>query len=286
MVPIGSNASELSPPIIVRQGSDGIATLVLNRPQARNALNRPLLTALHEAVDRLAGDQAIHCLVLAGAGRDAFSAGADLRERLALSPAERTAHTAAINASADAIAGFPVPVIAALRGFALAGGAELALACDLRIAADPSIGGPSEPGLLEQHPSFVIGFPEVAIGIFPGAGAPVRLPRLVGPAIARDLLFTGRRVDAREALRIGLINELVAPGQLDARVLAIARDIAAKAPLAIRALKRSLVESEGLTPAQAHQVVGKYRAPLDGTLDYTEGLAAFAERRAPIFRAE
>ncbi len=129
----------------------------------------------------------VRAVIVTGAGERAFCAGADLKERRMLAPDERAAHTAAIEAAAEALAALPMPTIAAVRGFALAGGAELAIACDLRVAAEDA----------------TFGFPEVKIGIFPGAGGALRLPRLVGSGAARDLLFTGRQIAAEEAFRMG-----------------------------------------------------------------------------------
>ena len=257
--------------LLVRVSADGrIVTLTLNRPAARNALDRALVRELSEALAPLRARAEVRELVLTGAGDRAFCSGADLRERLTMTPAERTAHTDAIAAAADALADFPTPTVAAIRGFALAGGAELAVACDLRVASADA----------------VFGFPEVAIGIFPGAGGVVRLPRLIGAGAARDLLFTGRRVEADEAYRLGLFDRLVGAAELVATADDIAARIAANAPLAVRALKRALVEGAGQPDAVAHRIAREHRQPLDATADYAEGLAAFAERRAPRFRGE
>jgi methylglutaconyl-CoA hydratase len=251
--------------ILFEQRSSGVAVLTLNRPAARNALSRQLARELTALLDRLQSDEALRAVVVAGAGERAFCAGADLQERQAMSAAERTAHTEAIAAAFDDLAMLPVPTIAAIRGYALAGGAELALACDLRIG-----GGDA-----------VLGLPEVKIGIFPGAGGVLRLPRVVGAAAANDLLFTGRQVSAEEALQIGLLNEVVAPDVVVARAIALAETIAANAPLAIRALKRALLVSA--PGAEAVEAVRRERRSLDETADYAEGLSAFAEKRAPRF---
>jgi enoyl-CoA hydratase/carnithine racemase len=206
-------------------------------------------------------------VILTGAGERAFCAGADLKERRMLSPEERFAHTAAIEAAAEALAALPMPTIAAVRGFALAGGAELAIACDLRVAADDA----------------TFGFPEVKIGIFPGAGGALRLPRIVGGGAARDLLFTGRRLTAEEAFQLGLVDRLV-PGELVLESAAeLADSIAVNAPLAVRAVKCALEESLGTSFEDARRAVNALRAALDNTSDYEEGLAAFAERRSPRF---
>jgi enoyl-CoA hydratase/carnithine racemase len=244
-----------------------LAMLTLNRPQALNAISRGLAADLLAACERLARRENVRAVVITGAGERAFCAGADLKERRELSAAERAGHTAAIESAAEALAALPMPTIAAIRGYALAGGAELAIACDLRIAADDA----------------VFGFPEVKIGIFPGAGGAVRLPRLVGTGAARDLLFTGRQVLAAEAYRLGLVDRLV-PGEM---VLPAAHElagaIAANAPLAVRAVKRALADSSGRPATEARAIVNALRSPLDQTADYEEGLNAFAERRAPGF---
>jgi enoyl-CoA hydratase/carnithine racemase len=241
--------------------------LTLNRPEARNALNRELVAALRQQVDELSSDESLRALVLSGAGERAFCAGADLVERRTMSAPELSEHTEAISEQVEALAALPVPVIGAVRGYALAGGGEIALACDLRIGT----------------PETVIGFPEVKIGIFPGAGGVARLPRLIGPSASRDLLFTGRQVGAEESFRIGLLDAVVPAGELMKFALARAQEIAANAPLAVRSVKRALRESEGLPQDQANEVVRRHRQTLDATEDYAEGLAAFAEKRAPRF---
>lgn len=249
---------------------DGVALISLNRPHAMNALNFALLDALNSLLGRLARDESLRCLVVTGAGEKAFSAGADLKERLPLSAGERTRHTGLINDAADAIERFPTPVIAAIRGYALAGGAELATACDLRVL--------SEDG--------AIGLPEVRVGVFPGAGGVVRLPRIVGAGPARDLLFTGRRVGAAEALSMALVDRVVPNPEVLPTAMALADEIADAAPLAIRALKSALNTSIGLSPGDAARMVSQLRVPLDATRDYDEALRAFSERRKPQFTGE
>lgn len=255
-------------PITVDHKPGGIALVALNRPEARNALNRQLLAALMETLEHLAHEPDLRALILSGAAGRAFCAGADLKERRQMSPDECTGHTEAIALVADALAQFPVPTIAAVNGFALAGGAELAIACDLRVASATA----------------VFGFPEVKIGIFPGAGGVLRLPRLVGVGAARDLLFTGRLVGADEALRMGLVDRVAPAPDCTADAMTIGRTIAESAPLAIRALKRALIESTGMPDLAATDIIRQHRRGLDHTRDYAEGLAAFAERRTPHFQ--
>jgi enoyl-CoA hydratase/carnithine racemase len=248
-------------------GSERVATLTLNRPQALNAISRQLATDLLAACDLLGRLGEVRAIVVTGAGERAFCAGADLKERLGLSAAERADHTARIEAAAEALASLPLPTIAAIHGYALAGGSELAIACDLRVASNEA----------------VMGFPEVKVGIFPGAGGALRLPRIVGNGAARDLLFTGRQIAAEEALRIGLIDRLVAAELVLSTALELATTIAQNAPLAVRAVKQALAESLGQSPEEARGIVNALRMTLDGSQDYEEGLRAFSERRPPQF---
>lgn len=259
---------EAEPLVVAVEG--GIATVTLNRPAALNALDRRLATALRGAVEALARRDELRVVVLRGAGERAFCAGADLKERVGLTPEERGAHTAEIAAAANALAALPVPAIASIRGYALAGGLELALACDIRVAAEDA----------------VFGLTEVAVGIFPGAGGAVRLPRLVGSGKARELIFSGRRIDAAEALACGLVERVVPAERLDSEVTLLAEQIRDAAPLAIRAVKRVLDRAPDLTEREALAYADAERRPLDATRDYAEGLAAFAARRKPRFTGE
>ena len=249
---------------------EGLATLTLNRPRALNALSRRLGAALRDTVRELAVRPDLRVVVLRGVGERAFSTGADLKERATMSPDEKGAHTAEIAAAAEALTALPVPVIAAVRGYALAGGMELAVACDIRVAAEDAI----------------FGLTEVAIGVFPGAGGPVRLPRLVGPGKAKELIYSGRRIGAAEALQCGLVERVVPVAEFDAAVAELAGQIRDAAPLAVRAAKRVLDVAPDLPLSAALAYAEALRRPLDATRDYDEGLAAFAERRKPRFTGE
>ena len=203
--------------------SAGVAEVLLNRPEARNAINLEMVRALHAALEELAGRDDVRVLVLRGAGEKAFAAGADIADLYG-----RTSREAllAINGRLfQAVEDFPLPTVAAVRGYALGGGLELALACDLRVLADDA----------------KLGLPEVSLGIFPAAGGTRRLPRLVGDGLARELVFTGRTVGAEEALRIGLANRVVPAGRLEEEARALALEIAKNGELALRMAKLSLV---------------------------------------------
>jgi methylglutaconyl-CoA hydratase len=250
--------------------TDGVATLTLNRPEALNALSRALAAELLAVLRDLAVRPDLRVVVLRGAGERAFCTGADLKERATLTPEERGAHTALIAAAAEALAALPVPVIAAIRGYTLAGGLELALASDIRLASDDAI----------------FGLTEVRIGIFPGAGGPVRLPRVVGPGKARELIFSGRRIDAHEALACGLVERVAPTAELNGAVAELAEQIRAAAPLAVRAVKQALGRALDVSERDALAYAEQVRRPLDATRDYAEGLAAFAERRPPRFTGE
>ncbi len=214
---------------LVQVDRDGaIAMLTLNRPEARNALDRALVSALSTALGELATDAALGALVITGAGDRAFVSGADigeLRERTSIDALAR------INQGLfREIERFPAPTIAAVRGFALGGGCELAMACDLRIVGE----------------SARFGQPEVGLGIIPGAGGTHRLERLVGAGKAREMIFTGAIIDAREAERIGLVNEVVADGEVVAKARDLAGRIAMNSIEAVRLAKLALLAAPDL----------------------------------------
>ena len=247
------------------------ATVTMNRPEARNALGRALVADFRSTLSDLAADPTVRALIVAGTREsNAFCAGADLVERTTMTPEERLDHLAGIAALCEELAAFPSPVIAAVHGYALGGGTEVALACDIRIAADNAI----------------FGLPEVSVGLIPGAGGVTRLPKLVGAGRARELMFSARRIDAVEADRIGLVELVVPLDTLETSARDLAGTIATHAPLAMRALKRALRSSEGLPVARATEAVLAERRPLDQTRDYLEGMTAFKEKRRPVYTGE
>jgi enoyl-CoA hydratase/carnithine racemase len=236
----------------------------------RNSLTMALLREGAEHLARAAADRSLRVVVLRGAGARAFCAGADLKERAGMSDAEVAAFHAALRALLDGLAALPQPVVAALNGAALGGGLELALACDLRIAAE----------------GIEVGLPEVGLGIIPGGGGTQRLPRLVGVARAKELILTGRRVPAAEALALGLVTAVVPPGRLDEEALALAARVARNAPVSLRQAKRAI--DGGLHLPLAEGLALEHRLYQDclPTEDRREALRAFAEKRPPVFTGE
>jgi len=209
----------LEEPIVKLEREGALALVTLNRPERRNALDKAMIDALHGVIDALAEDESVGAMILAGAGDKAFAAGADIAQ---LRDRRRREALLSINSRLfQRLEETPYPTIAAIRGFCLGGGSELALACDLRVCGE----------------SAKFGQPEVSLGIVPGAGATYRLPRVVGAAKARELVFTGRILDAAEARRIGLVNEVVPDGDVAAAARRMADDIVKQDRLAVRFAK-------------------------------------------------
>jgi enoyl-CoA hydratase len=252
--------------IVERAGS--IATITLNRPAVLNALNAELLRRLDDALVALRGDAGVRAVILTGAGERAFAAGADIAELAGLDGAvagERTARAG--QRVTQLLESLPVPVVAAINGFALGGGCELAMACDIRIASDNA----------------KFGQPEVNLGILPGYGGTQRATRLLGPGAALYLCLTGETIDAVEALRIGLVQRVVPQGDLRAEALRIAGAIAAKAPLAITAAKRAIRDGAALALNEALALEALHFGAMVGTRDFREGTSAFLEKRKAAF---
>ncbi len=244
---------------------EGVFRIRFERPERMNALGVETVAALRAGVEDAARRQA-RVLLLRGSGR-AFCAGADLKERRTMDLSARMAHNAGINAAVNAVAASGCVTVAVLNGLALGGGLELAMACDLRLAAR----------------GISLGLTESRVGAFPGAGGTQRLPRLVGASRALHMMLTGEPVDSAAALSMGLVNEVVEPEALDARALALARLLASRSAPAQAALKQLVYRGIELPLAEA---LAQERAALPailGSADYAEGLAAFEARRAPRF---
>ena len=244
-----------------------VAVLTVTRPAVLNALNDETIGELEVAVRLLAADDDVRAVVLTGAGDKAFVAGADIRELAVLTPITAEALATRGHALCHAIERLGKPVIAAINGYALGGGCELAMACTLRIAADTA----------------KLGQPEIGLGLLPGYGGTQRLPRLVGNGRALEMMLTGSPIDAQEAWRIGLVNRVVPLTELMPRTLELARTIAGQAPVAVRCILAAVREGSGMTLADgcAHEA-GLFGLAA-ATSDWREGTSAFLEKRPPRF---
>ncbi|OON81511.1 enoyl-CoA hydratase [Streptomyces tsukubensis] len=248
---------------VVRHGH--VAELVLDRPAAMNAVSSAMARSIAAACDALSADQDVRAVVLTSTHERAFCVGADLKERNSLSDAELLRQRPVSRAAYQGVLALPVPSVAAVHGFALGGGFELALSCDI-VVADTTA---------------VVGLPEVSVGVIPGGGGTQLLPRRVGAARAAELIFSARRVEAEEAHRIGLVDQLVDAGRAREEGLALAGRIASNSPVGLRAAKRALRLGHGLDLASGLEVEdGAWRA-VAFSGDRAEGVAAFNEKRAP-----
>ena len=247
-----------------------IGVLTLNRPEALNALTAAMLDRIGEVLVEVETGGEVRALVLAAAGEKAFCVGADLKAR----SQEYEENGAGPDPLAErvrrvfgGIEALPLPVIAALHGYVLGGGLELALACDLRVAAEGAR----------------FGFPEVKVGSMPGAGGTQRLTRAIGPAQAKELMFSGEPIDAAEAYRLGLVNRVVPRERLLDGALALAGTIASRAPLSIRAIKAAVNLCPDVSVEAGLAFERTAHAVLRGSRDRREGIQAFVEKRAPHF---
>jgi enoyl-CoA hydratase/carnithine racemase len=243
-----------------------VATITLRRPERLNALGTRLTAELRAALEAVEAGAA-RALILTGAGERAFCTGADLKERAAIDDAGRWAHNRAMNDCANHLARLPIPTIAAINGLALGGGCEITLACDFRLAA--------------RHAE--IALPEVGLGIIPGAGGTQRLPRLIGPTRAKELIFTGRRIDAELALAWGLVSQVTAAEELIPAASELATAIARRSPLAVAYAKAAIdVGIESSIEQGLRYETAAVRAAL-ASHDYQIGLAAFTAKEDPVF---
>ena len=253
---------------LIYEKRDRIAYVTLNRPKVLNALNTPTWTDLHGAFSDAQADPGILGVILTGAGDKAFIAGADISE-LAKATAVEAEQSSRLGQSVlDVVESLGKPVIAAINGFALGGGCETAMACTMRIAAETAR----------------FGQPEVKLGLLPGGGGTQRLPRLVGKGRALQLILTGETIDAREAWRIGLVNEVVAAAELLPRAEAVLRQIFANAPIAVRYCLEAV--NKGLDGGQAEGLAleASFFGLCASTEDKQEGTSAFLAKRAPSFQ--
>jgi enoyl-CoA hydratase len=249
---------------------DKIAIVTMSRPEALNAFNTAQIRDVIAAFQELRADRFVRCIILTGAGDRAFAAGADIKEMAEKSLGEGRAFARLGQALTNTIEGVPQPTIAAVNGFALGGGSEVAISCDIRLA--------SENAVFAQ--------PEVNLGIPPGWGATQRLPRLVGPGLASELIFTGRRVKADEALRIGLVNAVYPRDELLGEAEKLAKAIAANSPRALRESKQLIRLAFNGQVTSGLETEARLFGNAFGTPDQREGMRAFLEKRIPEFTGE
>jgi enoyl-CoA hydratase len=247
--------------------ADGVATITINRPDKRNALSNAVRSDLISALDALRANDDVRVIVLTGAGEKAFIAGADINEFAQRTPIEQR-DVMADRRIFDELANCPRPTIAMINGFALGGGCEVAMACDIRVAAE----------------SARFGQPEIKLGIIPGGGGTQRLPRLVGSGNALRMILTGDLIDAREAERIGLVDMVVPDSELAARVAAMAAAMASHSPVALRLAKAGVRAAFEMPLAAGLEFERELFVTAFGSEDKREGVAAFLEKRSPTFR--
>lgn len=247
--------------LLEKKGNIAVATI--NRPKALNALNSAVVADLDEMIGQIMADEEIRALVITGSGEKAFVAGADIGEMSTLTKAEGEAFGKLGNDVFRRLEKLPIPTIAAVNGFALGGGCELSMSCDIRICADTA----------------VFGQPETGLGITPGFGGTQRLARLVGPGMAKQMVYTARNIKADEALRIGLVNAVYPLEELYAAAEKLASQIAANAPIAVRASKKAINEGLDLAMDDAVVVEEKAFGSCFESQDQQEGMGAFLEKR-------
>jgi enoyl-CoA hydratase len=251
---------------VERDVAPGVALLTLDRPEVLNALDYATLGELVEALEALDADEAVRCVVITGAGEKAFAAGADIKEMADATPV--TLSAANNFARWERIRRVRVPVIAAVRGYALGGGCELAMACDMVVAADDA----------------VFGQPEIKIGIMPGAGGTQRLTRALGKAKAMELILTGRNLPAKEAYERGLVSQVVAREEVLPAALALASEVASMPPLAVRAAKEAVSRAYELSLEAGLEFERRNFFLLFASDDQKEGMQSFIEKRKPEWK--
>jgi enoyl-CoA hydratase len=252
---------------VLYQTDNGIGMITLNRPKALNALNSELLTELNGLLDEIAQDESVKVVIVTGAGDKAFVAGADIAEMQSMSPMEGRAFGKFGQGIFNKLENIPQPVIAAVNGFALGGGCELAMACDIRIASDRA----------------KFGQPEVSLGIVPGFGGTQRLPRLIGKGRAKELLYTADMINAEEAYRIGLVNKIVPADELLSTAKELAEKIMARAQVAVQLCKAAVNTGMDIDLESGIAYEAEVFGLCFASADQKEGMSAFVGKRKPNF---
>ncbi len=255
---------------VLYEKREAIAVITINRPSVRNALNAQTVRELGSAFEQAKADSGVRAIILTGAGEKAFVAGADINELSVQSPVSGKEYALSGQSVFDSIENLGKPVIAAVNGFALGGGCELAMACTFRIASENA----------------VLGQPEVKLGIIPGYGGSQRLPRLVGKGRAMQILLTGEMVPAADAFRIGLVNQVVPQSELLAAAEGVARKIIANAPIAVKFVIEAVNKGLEMTQAEGQFLEATLFGLCCATEDMKEGTRAFLEKRAAGFQGK
>ncbi|KAM7272510.1 hypothetical protein ACFE04_027173 [Oxalis oulophora] len=248
----------------------GILEVKLDREHRKNAIGTNMLRELELTFDAISADSSANVVVISSSVPKVFCAGADLKERKTMSEAQVRAFVNSLRSAFTFIEELHIPTIAVIEGAALGGGLEMAMSCDLRVCGEDAI----------------LGLPETGLAIIPGAGGTQRLPRLVGKSVAKELIFTGRKISGREAMSVGLVNFCVPAGEAHVKALQIARDINQKGPIAIKMAKKAINEGLDTDMASALELEEYCYKQLLDTKDRLEGLAAFAEKRQPRYKGE
>jgi enoyl-CoA hydratase len=247
---------------------DGIAKITFNRPKALNALNNALLGEFSNALDEISADEAVRVLVLTGSGEKSFVAGADITELATFNALQAKVFAKKGQEIISKLQELSIPAIAAVNGFALGGGSEMALACDFIYASDNAM----------------FGLPEITLGIIPGFGGTQRLPRLIGANMAKEMIFTGKMIPAAEAKEIGLVNKVCAQAELMGEVMKTAKTIASKGRVSLRAAKQSVVSGLNADLKTGLNIECDAFALCMASEDSKEGTSAFLEKRKAVFK--
>jgi len=255
---------------LLQEERNDVLLMTINRPEAHNAISNALAAEMTVALEKAGERRDLRAVILTGAGERAFCAGADLKERRAMNPDEKWAQRSRLWRLNCLLWRLPVPAIAAIHGWCFGGGFELALFCDFRLATEQT----------------VFSFPEMSLGAYPGAGGPILLPRLIGRARAKEILFSARQVAAQEALSLGIVEWIVSREQLLPRAFELAESFKRSSPLGVAGVKRLINQGADLPIDLASDLNEALRRPLEATRDYEEGIRAHFEKRAPVFRGE
>lgn len=256
--------------ILISYKEEGIVLLSLNRAEVANALSVQLLYELKQALYDIKHNSSVRAVIITGVGEKAFCSGADLKERAEMTVDEVRKTVSLIRKVVNNIEALPQPVIAAVNGVALGGGTELALACDIRIASNNA----------------TFGLTETSLGIIPGAGGTQRLPRLIGKGRAKELIFTARRIDAKEAEKIGLVEYAIPLDSLMVKTMEIAKQIAKNGPIAVKQAKQAIDKGYEVDLSTGLAIEQSAYEIIISTKDRLEGLQAFKEKRPPIYKGE